>query len=304
MTIQRSCGRQERMDPDRIAQAAQLACLLEVSADKPGNVTWGKAFWDARYVDFMTSAVAIGPALRDGAHQPIGRTVLRAIRDTRRLVSTNTNLGMVLLLAPLAKAAGNSEPAGLRDALRDVLLQLSVDDARHTFEAIRCAAPGGLGDSEVHDVRGEEVTVTLLEAMRAARERDAVAREYVTGFEITFEIGYAALRQYLVAGHRFSDAIVQTALTILARVPDTLIMRKEGPETAQSVSRRAARVLTAGGAFSPSGREALQAFDRSIRDDEHRLNPGTTADLTTASIFVLLIERRELECFPPLLARW
>lgn len=292
------------MNPDKIAQAAQLACLLEVSADKPGNVTWGKAFWDARYVDFMASAVAIGPALREGETLPVGQTILRAVRDTRRFVNTNTNLGMVLLLVPLAKAAARPEPGGLRGALREVLLELSVDDARRTFEAIRCAAPGGLGDSDVHDVHSAEVNATLLEAMGAARERDAVAREYVTDFEITFEIGYAALRQLLQDGRRFSDAIVQTALTILAHVPDTLIMRKEGLATAQSVSRQAARVLDAGGAFSPSGRQALQAFDRSIRDDEHRLNPGTTADLTTASIFVLLIEGQKLERFPSLLARW
>ena len=292
------------MDPDRIAKAAQLACLLEVSTDKPGNVTWGKAFWDARYVDFMTSAVAIGPALRDAATKPVGETILRAVKDTQQLVSTNTNLGMVLLLAPLVKAAAAPHPHGLRPAVGEVLRTLSVDDARHAFAAIRLAAPGGLGESDSYDVRGEEVRVTLLEAMRAARKRDAVAREYVTDFEITFDIGYAALHRFLRDGRQFSDAVVQTALTILARVPDTLILRKEGLVTAQTISRQADRVLTAGGAFTDEGREALEAFDRSIRDEEHRLNPGTTADLTTAAIFVLLIDARGLDRFPALLARW
>jgi triphosphoribosyl-dephospho-CoA synthase len=277
---------------------------LEVSADKPGNVTWGKAFWDARYVDFMTSAVAIGPALRDAARKPVGETILRAVRDTQRFVSTNTNLGMLLLLAPLAKAAGKPHPDGLQAAVGDVLGGLTVDDAHHAFEAIRLAAPGGLGDSEVHDVHAAEVSVTLLEAMRAAQGRDAVAREYVTDFEITFGMGYAALCRFLEEGRRFSDAIVQTALMILAQVPDTLILRKEGLATAGAVSRQAARVLEAGGAFSQRGREALETFDRSIRDEKHRLNPGTTADLTTASIFVLLVEGGGLGRFASLLARW
>jgi triphosphoribosyl-dephospho-CoA synthase len=267
-------------------------------------VTWGKAFWDARYVDFMASAVAIGPALRDAARKSVGETILRAVRDTQRFVSTNTNLGMLLLLAPLAKAAGKPHPRGLRAAVAEVLRALTVDDARHAFEAIRLAAPGGLGDSDVHDVHAAEVWVTLLEAMRAAQGRDAVAREYVTDFEITFGTGYAALCRFLEEGRRFADAIVQTALTILARVPDTLIVRKEGLSTARAVSRQAAQVLEAGGAFSPPGREALEAFDRSIRDEEHRLNPGTTADLTTASIFVLLIAGDGLDRFPSLLARW
>jgi triphosphoribosyl-dephospho-CoA synthase len=267
-------------------------------------VTWGKAFWDARYVDFMASAVAIGPALRDAARKSVGETILRAVRDTKRFVSTNTNLGMLLLLVPLAKAAGKPHPRRLRAAVAEVLRALTVDDARHAFEAIRLAAPGGLGDSDVHDVHAAEVRVTLLEAMRAAQGRDAVAREYVTDFEITFGTGYAALCRFLEEGRRFADAIVQTALTILARVPDTLIVRKEGLSTARAVSRQAAQVLEAGGAFSPPGREALEAFDRSIRDEEHRLTPGTTADLTTASIFVLLIAGDGLERFPSLLARW
>jgi triphosphoribosyl-dephospho-CoA synthase len=292
------------MEPDRIAQAAQLACLLEVSADKPGNVTWDKAFWDARYVDFMTSAVAIGPALRGAPHRPVGETILRAIRDTKRFVKTNTNLGMVLLLAPLAKAAGIPHPEGLKGSVGRVLSKLSVEDARCAFEAIRLAAPGGLGDSTVHDVHAPEVSVTLLEAMRAAQSRDAVAREYTTDFGITFDIGYASLRRFLEQGHGFSDAVVQTALTILSQVPDTLIARKKGLATAHTVSRQAAQVLGAGGAFSTRGREALEAFDRAIRDEKHRLNPGTTADLTTASIFALLVEGDGLERFPDLLARW
>jgi triphosphoribosyl-dephospho-CoA synthase len=277
---------------------------LEVSADKPGNVTWGKAFWDARYVDFLASAVAIGPALRDAARKPVGETILRAVRDTHRFVSTNTNLGMLLLLAPLAKAAGRPHPQGLRAAVGEVLRALTVDDARYAFEAIRLAAPGGLGDSDVHDVHAAQVKVTLVEAMRTAQGRDAVAREYVTDFEITFETGYAALRRFLDEGHRFADAVVQTALTILAQVPDTLIVRKEGLATARAVSRHATRVLEAGGVFSKGGREALETFDRSIRDEKHRLNPGTTADLTTAAIFVLLTEGNGLERLRGLLVRW
>jgi triphosphoribosyl-dephospho-CoA synthase len=211
---------------------------------------------------------------------------------------------MLLLLAPLAKAAGNPHSQGLRAAVGEVLQALTVDDARHAFEAIRLAAPGGLGDADVHDVHAAEVSVTLLEAMRAARERDAVAREYVTDFAITFELGYPALRQFLEEGQRLSSAIVQTALTILALVPDTLILRKEGPAVARDVSRRAVAVLEAGGVFSERGRAALAAFDRSLRGDAHRLNPGTTADLTTASIFVYLVEGGGLERFPDLLQRW
>jgi len=278
--------------------------LFEVCADKPGNVTWGKDFWDTRFVDFMASAVAIGPALRDAAHVSIGETILRAVRDTHRLVSTNTNLGMILLLAPLAKAAGLGHPQGLRAGVSEVLQALTVDDTRMAFEAIRLAAPGGLGDADRYDVRKADVYVTLREAMEEARDRDTVAWEYVTDFEITFNLGYTTLRRFWEEGYRFPDSIVQTTLTILAQVPDTLITRKKGPAVAEEVSRQANQVLQAGGMFSEWGRESLRRFDLSVRDEKHRLNPGSTADLIAATLFVFLTEGGALEIFPDLLARW
>lgn len=292
------------LEPDRIAWAVHIACLLEVCADKPGNVTWGKDFWDTRFVDFMASAVAIGPALRDAPRAPVGETILRAVRDTRKLVSTNTNLGMILLLTPLARAAGLRHPQGLRAGVSEVLKALTVDDARMAFEAIRLVNPGGLGDADRYDVHNADVDVTLREAMASAQARDTVAREYVTDFEVTFELSYVTLCQLWKEGRGFSDSIVQTALTILAQIPDTLIVRKEGLAVAQKVSRQAQQVLRAGGAFSKRGREALHAFDLSIRDERHRLNPGTTADLTAAALFVFLIEGGAMEVFPDLLAQW
>jgi triphosphoribosyl-dephospho-CoA synthase len=252
----------------------------------------------------MTSAVTVGPALRDAAQVPIGETILRAVRDTRRLVSTNTNLGMILLLAPLAKAAGLGHPKGLRPGVHEILEALTVEDARLAFEAIRIASPGGLGSPDDYDVHQSAVDITLWEAMKLAEDRDTVAREYVTDFEVTFELGYAALRRFWSEGHSFSDSVVQTYLVVLAKMWDTLIARKEGVAVAKEVSRRAGQVLEAGGAFTPQGRDALQAFDRSIRDDRHRLNPGTTADLIAATLFVFLTEGDGLETFPDLLARW
>jgi triphosphoribosyl-dephospho-CoA synthase len=292
------------LEPDRIAWAVHIACLFEVCADKPGNVTWGKDFWDTRFVDFMASAVAIGPALRDAAHVSIGETILRALRDTHRFVNTNTNLGMILLLAPLARAAGLGHPKGLRAGVSKVLEALTAEDARMAFEAIRLADPGGLGDADRYDVHGADVEVTLREAMKVAQDRDTVAREYVTDFEVTFELGYTTLRRLWEEGHGFPDSIVQTSLTLLAQVPDTLIARKEGMVVAHEVSHRANQVLQAGGAFSERGREALRRFDLSIRDERHRLNPGTTADLIAAALFVFLTEGGALEIFPDLVARW
>jgi triphosphoribosyl-dephospho-CoA synthase len=292
-------------NPDEIAWAAQLACLYEAGADKPGNVSPRAPFGDARYEDFVAGAVAVGPAFRDAGRAAVGATVLRAVTDTRRLVATNTNLGIVLLLAPLAAAAAARAPGeGLRDAVRRVLRDLTVEDARDAYAAIALAAPAGLGRVEEHDVAGGAPPVTLLAAMELARERDAVAAEYATGYAATFEVGEPELRRAWGAGSRFSDAIVSAFLTLLAGVPDSLIARKRGAACAADVSRRAGEVLAAGGPSSAEGRAGLEAFDRFLRDEAHGLNPGSTADLTCAALFVFLTEGGMLERAAELSARW
>lgn len=287
-----------------IGWAAQLACLLEVNAEKPGNVSRCADFTDARFEDFMVSAVAIGPAFQEAPRATVGETVLRAVRDTRRFVRTNTNLGIILLLAPLARAAGEGDPGGLRAAVARVLDDLTVEDTRRVYEAIRLASPSGLGKVECYDVTGEAVDATVHQVMGLARDRDSVAREYVTGFDITFELGYETLRRTWEEGHGLSDAIVQTFLAVLSEVPDTLIARKGGRPAADAVSERAGKVLAAGGRLSPRGREELAGFDRELRDESHRMNPGTTADLVASSLFVFLTQGGMLESVPDFVARW
>jgi triphosphoribosyl-dephospho-CoA synthase len=273
----------------QIAQAAQMACLLEVSAPKPGNVNRTHDFAETRFEDFLLSAIAIGPAMAAAGRAGVGRTIWRAVRDTHRLVRTNTNLGIVLLLAPLAKACFHArEIQGLRAHLTQVLAGLSVEDARLAYAAIRLARPGGLGRVERADV-AEAPTVTLYEAMALAQERDAIAREYVTDFAITFDIGYPAFKAAWTACGDLSTAIVQAYLTILAQVPDTLIARKRGAAMAAQVSRWAQQALKQGGALTAPGQQALAELDRALRGESHALNPGTTADLTTAALFVWLM---------------
>ena len=278
------------MDSEKIGLAAEMACLLEVSAEKPGNVTRRKDFNDACFEDFVISAAAIGPAFRRAADSTVGEIILRAVRATRRFVGGNTNLGIVLLLAPLAKAAGLDHSDELRPALGSVLKSLTVDDARLAYEAIRLAQPGGMGTVKQHDLKETDVDITLTEAMWRARERDSLAREYVTDFAITFEIGCPAFRRILGQGAAISAAVVQTFLSILAQVPDTLIARKKGVALARQISERAGAVLKLGGIFSARGRQETRQFDFSLRDKGHTLNPGTTADLVAAVLFVYLVE--------------
>ena len=279
-----------------IAAAAQLACLLEASAPKPGNVSPGRHFKDVRYEHFLASAAAIGVPLSGAGERPVGETVLLAAQATSHWTRSNTNLGIVLLLAPLARAAAGrtglaEQPrrGELRDALREVLEDTTVDDARRVFAAIRLASPGGLGDAPDQDV-ADEPTVTLLEAMQMAADYDGIAREYSTFFATTFEVAVPALQRARTDRLSWDDGVVETFMTVLAGQPDTHIARRGGVELASDISQRAAEVMRAGGVRSEEGRRALGYFDHSLRDPRNIGNPGTTADLTAAAIFVALLQ--------------
>jgi triphosphoribosyl-dephospho-CoA synthase len=274
--------------PREVAAAGQLACLLEVSAPKPGNVSPERHFHDTRYEDFLASAVAIGPALAQAGAQPLGKTIRQAVEDTLWWTRSNTNLGIVLLLAPLAKAA-LAAGGSLRERLQKVLAETTVADAAEVYAAIRRARPGGLGESAAQDVAGTP-SVNLRTAMGLAAGRDTIAREYITDFALTFETGVPALLQARREGLAWTEAAVETYLTLLEVAPDTHIARKLGPDEAAMVSRRAREVRAAGATRSPAGQRALAELDRELRDARNRRNPGTTADLTCSALFVVILE--------------
>ena len=273
--------------PQGVAGAAQLACVLEVSAEKPGNITPTHDFHDTSYEDMVRSAIAIGPELARAGERGVGETVLAVVRASRAVAPANTNLGIALLLAPVAKAALAGGP--LRAALRATLAALDAGDARSAYAAIRLAGAGGLDEPVEHDVRSEPA-VGLREAMASAAQRDSIASEYVSDYALTFETGIPALTAALGDGLPVRDAIVELHLRLLDRAPDTLIARKRGLDAAQRVSAGAREVLAAGGVRTQAGRQALRGFDASLREPGNALNPGTTADLVTATLFVALLE--------------
>jgi triphosphoribosyl-dephospho-CoA synthase len=292
------------MLPDLVATAAQFACLLEASAPKPGNVSPGRHFHDTRYEDFLASAAAIGPAMALAGQRPIGPTVLAAVEATARWAPSNTNLGIILLFAPIARAAIEtahtpaSEPgaqaergisiATLRDGVEAVLAATTIADARAVYAAIRLARPGGLGQVPEQDIR-EEPDAALQVVMALAAERDAIAREYATGFAATFDTGLPALSRARSDGLSWDSAVAETYLVLLSATPDTLIARKLGVPEAESVCRAAAAIMAAGGVRTPTGRSRIEAFDERLRDPRNTGNPGATADLTAASLFVYLL---------------
>jgi len=278
------------LEPDQVAGAFLSACRLDVTAFKPGNVSVSAPGHGMRAEDFLVSAEAAVPALSAPALS-VGTRILRAVEATRRVVSCNTNLGILLLAAPLAQAALTPlSVAELRERVRAVLAELTVGDTEQAYRAIRLAAPGGLGRAERHDVAAGEPEVPLLDAMREAAGRDRVAAQYISGYEDVFDVGVVIARAARERGELPEQAAVEIYLSFLTRFPDSHIARKWGEPAAQAVRSEARHWLEqlqrAQGVAQM--RAILSSADAKLKAE--RINPGTSADLTVATWFAIALE--------------
>lgn len=253
---------------------------MEVMAAKPGNVSPQCEFPNLKFHDLLRSADIIAHVLDNASERSVGATILACIRATRTAVNTNTNLGIVLLLAPLASVPLEIE---LWSGVCDVLNRLTIQDAIDAYEAIRLAEPGGLGEVENQDVHSQP-TVTLKQAMALAADRDLIARQYVTGFEDVIA-GAQHLAKSIEELNPSEGLVVDLHLWFLSRGLDSLVLRKRGDVEARELQGLAKAVRES----HPSQRAKPQAaLEKWFADEFPHRNPGTTADLVCASLFVAL----------------
>jgi triphosphoribosyl-dephospho-CoA synthase len=276
---------------------AQIACIWEVTARKPGNVHRYHDSPDSTYLDYLLSAAAIAPVLENAVGRNVGDVILDGVRATRRVVQTNTNLGIMLLLAPLATIPRETS---LRKGVPAVLGALRLDDSRAVYEAIRLAAPSGLGRVSNQDVF-EEPTQSLVEVMALAADRDLIARQYANGFQDVLGEGYGALHEGIGRTESLEGGIIYCHLALMAAHPDSLIARKRGWAEAEEARRGARTLLQGGWPHLGDDVSSLEDLDAWLRAMGNARNPGTTADLVTASLFVAL---REGSITVPTRYRW
>jgi triphosphoribosyl-dephospho-CoA synthase len=274
-----------------INAAATLAIIYEATARKPGNVHPAASFDDVTtYAAFVASAVAIGPLIARVMENGVGQTVLNAVRATSEAVRTNTNLGTLLLFAPLAAVPPDKS---LAEGIHAVLESLTAADTQAVYEAIRLANAGGLGRTDKADVFSDAPPkLTLVEAMQLAADRDLVARQYANDFADVVSGTAAWIEDGLSRGWRLEQAIVHAHLRQIGTSPDSLIQRKCGARMAKDASDFAAAALKSGSPGDATYEQAVRNFDHWLRADGHRRNPGTSADLIAAGLFVLLREGR------------
>lgn len=272
-----------------VQEKIEWACLLEATAEKLGNVTPTYHFEDLFYEDFVNAAAITAASLSDDCGKKLGLIILETTVAVQQLVGKNVNLGIVLLLAPIVMAARNCPQMNLeflRASLDDVLKQTTIEDACDVYKAIRMCAPGGMGRVCEQDL-SEQPTVTLLETMHLAADRDQIAAQYATSFQLVFDFAQEHI-EMLNSEHRWQTEIILLQLSLLSCELDTLIVRKNGIEVAEQVRRRAVEAYDA---YLKSGRDcdAVSEFDRFLRSQKNRLNPGTTADLIAAIVFVIVL---------------
>lgn len=268
----------------RRARAAFLrACELDVAVRKPGNVSVESPGHGMHAAQFVASAQAAAGALFEPGAL-VGARIEGAVGATLAAAGCNTNLGIVLLCAPIAMAAqalpAAPGAAALRAALEEVLAALDIDDARRAYQAIALARPAGLGRAPREDVHGAP-SVGLAAAMALAADRDSIARQYRDGYAELFE---RALPACGLPPHG-AAAVQRVYLGFLARVPDSHVVRKHGSELAHHVMHEAkawSERAESGAALDAD--PAFAAWDESLK--ARRVNPGTSADLTVATLML------------------
>ena len=246
-----------------------------------GNVHPKAAFDDCDHAAFIKAAAQVAPVL--GSSDPsltLGDRVLESVKQTRLVTEANVNLGIILLIAPLAMA---DDPQGVASVIRE----LSPTDGSKVFEAIRLASPGGMKRKELpsnQDVlTAQDAPIDLVNAMSQAAHRDRIALQYASSFDDFFNQVLPVVAAQLTQDLPVHDAIVNAQVHLMSREVDSLILRKCGPEIAEEARARAAACLENDSA------EQRQQFDAWLRADGNRRNPGTTADLLAASLYWLLM---------------
>jgi len=278
------------LSSEQLANLYRQACEIELQAFKPGNVSVYSAAHDMTVEDFrLSAAVSAGPI--NCADYGLGEKIYYAVKATKEAVACNTNLGIVLLCAPLLQAAMlRVEGQSLREALALVLENTTVEDAEWMFRAITLAAPGGLGAVAEQDVK-QPAAVTLKQAMALAADRDRIAKQFITCFKDVFD--FAVL--HYNSGFVWSGDCAWAALTVfcemLARYPDSHIERKYGKQYSEWIAAEMALLCEAlKSAANPEDvLPMLYKLDSAFK--AKKINPGTTADITVAAVLAALLEQ-------------
>ncbi len=285
------------MNPYDIMKASQIACCLEVSSFKPGNVHRNRDYKDIKYHHFLLSGIAFGNVVYEASqdNKDIGKYIKSAVIESKKWSPTNANLGIIMLHMPIGMASGKIDGFNENTLKKEIIAitkNTTVNDAINVYEAIEIAMPNinppkEGPDAQKNDAKHElvEKNLTLYDVFKISSTWDSISKEWTEGFNISFK-GYSLLNEYYMEHKNINLAITKTFLSILSEHPDTLIARKKDLDTSKMVSEMAKNIL-----YNGFKKEDIEEFDKVLSKEGNKLNPGTTADLVASSLMIFLLDR-------------
>jgi triphosphoribosyl-dephospho-CoA synthase len=269
--------------------------ILEVSATpKPGNIDRDHNYTDTRFEHFLASAVGVYPILEKAASSDsgVGELIHKSVTESGNWQSGgNTHFGAFILLIPLVMAAGKCEnKTCLKEQVQKIVRKTTVDDAVEFYRAfsesrVKVKPVSDLDLADTDSIKKINVqALTLFDMMEISGSYDMIAEEWVNGFKKTFEC--SALIRDKIKKYGINDAIVLTFMELLSRNKDTFIRTKFDIKKAEEVSMRARSILQKGDMNRI--RNDIRSFDEELLNEG--VNPGSTADIIIAGLFVSLFE--------------
>ncbi len=279
------------MDRQQLETAAMSSFLGELEALKPGNVSLYADGHDMTVHDFQKSAEVSVPLLCK-QQSGLGQRVLESVRATQEAVGCNTNLGMLLLFAPIIMAgeAEFNNIGELRLNLESTLSSSTQNDADQIFAAISLAKPGGLGQVDAQDVN-QKPTCSLMTAMQLAKERDSIALQYTNNFTEIFEFGLTSIKDFEKRWNSVKWSTVSCYLNFMSSMPDSHVERKFGWQVAEQIRIKSGAIANEFNKDPEKSIGLLQDFDKELKIKNY--NPGTSADLTAASLLVYNLTQKK-----------
>ena len=277
----------EKYNLDNLRIAYLFACRKDIELIKPGNVNIKSPHSDTKAEDYLESSLLSSKELFKTDYS-LGERILNSIKITRSKVKTNTNLGIILLCAPIIHACIYFNNLTLREGIKKTLSTSTVKDTQDLCMAINISAPGGLGTREIYDTASKP-TVSILEIMNHSASYDRISYQYSHDYSDIFDFIIPRL-VFLNKKHNSLDISLSLMfMEILAKIPDSHISRKFDDKIAKKTSNNASDLLKILDREYSSDYLVDRLNNLDYEYKKKGINPGTTADLLVASLMIYKI---------------
>jgi triphosphoribosyl-dephospho-CoA synthase len=271
--------------PEHLAELARQALVAEVElTPKPGLVDRrGAGAHSDLSLDLMRrSALVIAPYFADmgAAAQslPFGQALRTKVAEIGRAAElamlqvtngSNAHKGAIWILGLLVTAASRGKDRNPEAIAADAGALASLPD------------------------RAQLLLVSHGDTVRARYGVSGARGEAVSGFPRVIQVGLPALRAARNNGCTETNSRLSVLLNIMARLEDTCVLYRAGPEGLAFVQKGASNVLLVGGPGSVAGDQAMLQLDQEflIRN----ISPGGSADLLAATLFLEALQRDQYQ---------